>query len=59
MTEKDRYFLLRRYKKISMQKIANYIGCSQSLISKYETNKSLMADYKIQRYREFIDNYKK
>ncbi|MBB2482976.1 helix-turn-helix transcriptional regulator [Bacillus sp. APMAM] len=59
MNEKERYFLLRRHKKISMKMIAEYIGCSQSLISKYETNKSLMSDYKIQLYKKFIDTYEK
>ncbi len=59
MNEKDEYFLKRRHKKISMQKIANYIGCSQSLISRYETGDCEMSDKKIQLYREYIDTYKK
>ncbi|MGG4039287.1 helix-turn-helix domain-containing protein [Heyndrickxia ginsengihumi] len=59
MNEKDEYFLKRRHKKISMQKIANYIGCSQSLISRYETGDCEMSDKKIKKYREYIDTYKK
>lgn len=59
MNVKDEYFLKRRHKKISMQKIATYIGCSQSLISRYETGDCGMSDKKIQMYREYIDRYKK
>ncbi|MEK5521575.1 helix-turn-helix domain-containing protein [Heyndrickxia sp. FSL W8-0423] len=59
MNVKDEYFLKRRHKKISMQKIASYIGCSQSLISRYETGDCEMSDKKIQMYREYIDTYKK
>ncbi|KQL54060.1 XRE family transcriptional regulator [Heyndrickxia shackletonii] len=59
MNDRDIYFLKRRHKKISMQKIAKYIGCSQSLISRYEIGDCLMSEEKIQLYKEFIDNYKK
>ncbi|KQL53099.1 XRE family transcriptional regulator [Heyndrickxia shackletonii] len=59
MNEKDEYFLKRRHKKISMQKIASYIGCSQSLISRYETGNCQMSDYKIEMYKKFIDTYEK
>ncbi len=59
MNEKDEYFLKRRKLKISMQKIANYIGCSQSLISRYETGNCQMSESKIGLYREYIDTYKK
>lgn len=55
MNKKDEYFLKRRQKKISMNKIANYIGCSQSLISRYETGNCGMSKSKIERYREYID----
>ncbi|MBL5769270.1 helix-turn-helix transcriptional regulator [Bacillus sporothermodurans] len=59
MNVKDEYFLKRRKLKISMQKIASYIGCSQSLISRYETGDCGMSDKKIEMYREYIDTYKK
>ncbi|MFB7303551.1 helix-turn-helix domain-containing protein [Heyndrickxia sporothermodurans] len=59
MNVKDEYFLKRRHKKISMQKIAKYIGCSQSLISRYETGDCGMSESKIEMYREYIDTYKK
>ena len=55
MNKKDEYFLKRRYKKISMQEIAKYIGCSQSLISRYETGDCGMSQKKIDKYRSYID----
>ncbi|UTI42436.1 helix-turn-helix transcriptional regulator [Niallia sp. RD1] len=55
MNIKDVYFLKRRQKKISMQKIAKYIGCSQSLISRYETGDCGMSKPKIELYRKYID----
>ncbi|MFV2046879.1 transcriptional regulator [Bacillus sp. UMB0899] len=58
MNKKDEYFLKRRLKKISMNELANYIGCSQSLISRYETGDCGMSDTKIKRYREYIDSKK-
>jgi transcriptional regulator with XRE-family HTH domain len=52
---KQEYFLRRRDKKIRMVKLAASIGCSQSLISKYETGVATMSDCKIQKYRKYID----
>lgn len=53
--KRDEYLLKRRKKKITMQEIADYIGCSQSLISRYETGNCGMSKEKIQKYREYID----
>ncbi|MGI1810581.1 helix-turn-helix domain-containing protein [Priestia sp. TGN 0903] len=58
ITKKEKYFLKRKQLKIRMNKIAQYVGCSQSLISRYENNERGMTKEKIKRYREFIDNYK-
>ncbi|OMP66878.1 helix-turn-helix domain-containing protein [Domibacillus epiphyticus] len=54
-SQKQEYFLLRRQKKIRMIDLAKYIGCSQSLISKYETGVAIMSEKKIQKYREYIE----
>ncbi|QNG61986.1 helix-turn-helix transcriptional regulator [Bacillus sp. PAMC26568] len=56
MTKKEEYLLKRRTKKIRMKELAKYIGCSQSLISRYETNICGMSKEHIQRYREYIDS---
>ena len=57
MTSKDEYILKRRKKKIILKQLAEYIGCSQSLISRYETGDCEMDKSKIMKYQEFIDNY--
>jgi transcriptional regulator with XRE-family HTH domain len=54
---REEYLIKRRRKKISMQQIAKQIGCSQSLISRYETGDVKMSDSKLQRYREYIDQF--
>ncbi|WP_079516707.1 helix-turn-helix domain-containing protein [Rossellomorea marisflavi] len=55
MTKKEYYFLLRRKKKITHTELAKYIGCSQSLISRYERGNSDMSNIKIDKYRSYID----
>lgn len=58
MSVKDEYILKRRKKKIVLRQIAKYIGCSLSLISRYETDSCEMDKDKIKKYREYIDEYK-
>lgn len=55
MNLKDDYFLKRRKKKITHKELAKYIGCSQSLISRYETGECGMTKEKKEKYREYID----
>ncbi|OLS37918.1 transcriptional regulator [Alkalihalophilus pseudofirmus] len=57
--EREKHFLERRKKKITLNKIANAIGCSISLLSKYENNHCDMASSKIERYKTFIEQYQK
>ena len=52
----DDYLLLRRSKKLRLTKIAKEIGCSQSLLSRYETGDCGMSDDKIERYKKYIEN---
>lgn len=59
MNTKDEYVLKRRKKKIRLRQLAEYIGCSQSLISQYETGNCEMKKVKVQKYQDFIDNNKK
>jgi len=58
MNQKDEYFLRRRQKKITHMELAKYLGCSQSLISRYETGDCKMSQDKINRYRSYIDQKK-
>ncbi|HDX9572447.1 TPA: helix-turn-helix domain-containing protein [Bacillus cereus] len=57
MNIKDEYVLKRRKKRIRLRQLADYIGCSQSLISQYETGSCEMDRVKIDKYKEFIDNF--
>jgi len=56
MKTMDDYLLLRRSKKLRLTKIAKEIGCSQSLLSRYETGDCGMSDDKIERYKKYIEN---
>ncbi len=49
------YLLKRRKKKITAKEIAQYIKCSASLISRYETGDCGMMPDKVKAYREYID----
>ncbi|MFD2703925.1 helix-turn-helix domain-containing protein [Salibacterium lacus] len=51
------YHIRRKEKKIPMEKVANYIGCSQSMVSRYETGDCAFSDFKLKKYKEYIDNY--
>ncbi|MEH7042999.1 MULTISPECIES: helix-turn-helix domain-containing protein [Bacillus cereus group] len=57
MNAKDEYILKRRKKRIRLRQLADYIGCSQSLISQYETGNCEMNRFKIDKYKEFIDKF--
>ena len=51
------YILQRRKKKIRLRQIAEFIGCSQSLISQYETGNCDMDKAKVEKYKSYIDSY--
>jgi len=57
MSTKEMYVLKRRKKRIRLRQIAEFIGCSQSLISRYETGDCEMDKAKIEKYKQFIDSY--
>ncbi len=54
MDDKDSY--MRRKKKIRLVHIAQAIGCSPSMLSKYENSNAEMSDKKIAKYRGYIDS---
>jgi len=56
MNIKDEYLIKRRKKNIDQTELAEYLNCSQSLISRYEKGSSGMSKEKIEKYREYIDN---
>jgi transcriptional regulator with XRE-family HTH domain len=52
----DEYLIKRRQKKIPMREIAKHIGCSQSLLSRFETGSCTMCYLKVEKYRTYIDS---
>lgn len=54
---KAEFFLMRRQKKIKLSQIAEAIGCSVGLLSKYENNLVTMDKEKVAKYNKFILNY--
>lgn len=54
--EIEQLYLIRRKKGIKLVELAEVIGCSQSLLSKFETGNANMASTKITKYREYILN---
>lgn len=59
MSTKELYIYKRRGLKIKLREVAKYIGCSISLISRYENNDINISDTKEYLYKEYIDKYKK
>ncbi|MGR9049230.1 helix-turn-helix domain-containing protein [Halobacillus faecis] len=55
MTRKEEYLLKRRRKKIKQNELADALGCSQSLISRWEKDDCLMSEDKIEKYEEYIN----
>lgn len=55
MSDKDFYIIKRRKRKIRLRQIAEYIGCSPSLLSKYENDLVEMAGDKVRKYKDFIN----
>ena len=57
LTDKEKYIVWRKRKKITIVNIAKEIGCSHSLISKYENGTADMSNEKLMKYRKIILNY--
>lgn len=53
--KKDYYIMLRKKHKITLKKLAQYIGCSQALICRWEKNQIPMDTQKVQKYYEYIN----
>lgn len=57
MNDKEKYFMLRRKKRIKLKQIADFLNCSITLISRYENDDVNMSKEKIEGYKNFIDEY--
>ncbi len=53
------YRVKRKMQNIKLREVAEYVGCSISLISKHECGKANMDDIKVIKYKKFINNYQK
>lgn len=51
------YKFWRIRNKVKLKRIADYIGCSTSLLSLYENDKANMEHFKKQKYDNFIREY--
>ena len=51
-----RWKLRRMSKAITLKEVSAYVGFSLSMISKYENNHKDMEDYRVARYKEYIEN---
>jgi len=59
LNEHDKLIYMRRGKGITLQEIADAIGCTKGLISQYENRRSNMSLDKIAKYKDYISNYGK
>lgn len=55
LKQREIYVIKRRQKRIRLKEIAEYIGCSQSLLSKYETGTANIIPDKLRMYQDYID----
>lgn len=56
MNERERYTAIRRRNKIRLKDIADYVGCSIALLSKYE-NGLIISHDKVIKYKQFIEEH--
>ncbi|ERM91926.1 hypothetical protein O163_08235 [Caldanaerobacter subterraneus subsp. yonseiensis KB-1] len=57
ITKREEYILKRKRKGIRLKQIANYIGCSEALLCKYEKGHLELKDKIKKMYENFIDEY--
>lgn len=58
-TEQEKFVVWRKRNGIPLRVVAEYIGCSVSLISYWECGRTNMAEDKVNAYRRFINEFKK
>ena len=57
MTERELKTFWRRKHNITLQEVADYIGCHFTLVSKFERNDANMNLKNIQKYNQFIQEF--
>lgn len=59
VNQREFYSIWRKRNKVKLEEVANYIGCSLSLISKWELGHCNMSKKKLDKYNQFIIEYRK
>lgn len=59
LEEREQFVVWRKRNKITLEKVSEYIGCSISTLSRYETGKRQLYENLLQRYRQFKNNYER
>lgn len=60
MKDIEKYRMMRLGKRIKLQDVAKYVGCSNSTISRLENEKNYsIIKQKVKKYKEYIENYGK
>lgn len=57
LEEREQFVVWRKRNKITLEKVSQYIGCSISTLSRYETGKKKLYDDLLEKYREFKNKY--
>jgi len=57
LNDRDYYTLMRRRCNLKLKTVADYIGCSVSMLSKYERGIANLQPQKVSLYVKFIQNY--
>lgn len=55
LKEREIYVIKRKRKKIRLKELAEYVGCSVALLSKYENGATNLNPEKLQLYKRYID----
>lgn len=55
----EQYTMFRRRNKVKLKDVANYIGCSISLLSRWEREEFNMSKDKVILYQKFIKEFNK
>lgn len=59
LEEREQFVVWRKRNKITLEKVSEYIGCSISTLSRYETGKRQLCENLLQRYRQFKNNFER
>lgn len=59
LEEREQFVVWRKRNKITLENVANYLGCSISTLSRYETGKRQLCENLLLRYKQFKNNFER